>query len=140
MSKGLGCVQRKVITALKYCKKKDSGSLVYRAKDLELAKQEPGAEIKTSEFNGYKFVDVELAQKDGWQSVLDVVYYVVQGNHCFETNEPCDLPTIAQKQSVWRAIRVLQKKGLVTTQRVSLSARENLGIRGLTIERIIKLC
>ena len=139
MSRGLGVIQKRVIAALEYIKRKNDPYLVFRALDVELAKKEPSAEIKTSEINYHKFVDVFFSQKDGWNGVLDVVYMAVQGNHCFETNETHDLPTLTQKQSVWRAIRALQKRGLVTTQRCLTDVRFRRGYGGGRVERIIKL-
>jgi len=141
MSKGLGSVQRKVIAALKYCKKENSSEKVFRARDNELAKKEPSAEITPCVFMGRSYVDVFLSQKDGWFDVGSLVWMVVHGNLCFETvDSNFDTPTVAQKQSVWRAIRGLKKKGMVSTQRILPTIQERILTRGLTNERIIKLC
>ena len=80
------------------------------------------------------YVDGFLVRFRGWQSVGSVTYMVLYGLDCFERTDGVIFlkPPESQMQPIWRAIRTLEKRGVIESRPFPLTfrTRSNFGKRG----------
>lgn len=79
-------------------------------------------------------VDGRYERVRGWQSVGNLIYMVLYGLDCFERTDGVIHPTPpeSQMQPIWRAIRTLEKRGVIESRSFDLTwkTRSNFGKRG----------
>lgn len=85
-----------------------------------------GKELQSEHGIKYRSYFKELnryLQVEGWYDALSLTWQIVNGEDCFnkdhweEVRNPSRKPTEAELQSVWRAIRCLEKRGLIESRK-----------------------
>ena len=89
-------------------------------------------------------VDGRYVRVRGWHSVGSVAYMVLYGLDCFERTDGVIHPTPpeSQMQPIWRAIRTLEKRGVIESRSFPLTwrTRSNFGkIGGANRTKAIRL-
>ena len=89
-------------------------------------------------------IDGFMVRIRGWLSVGSVAYMVLYGLDCFERTDGVINPTPpeSQMQPIWRAIRTLEKRGIIESRPLPLTwrTRSNFGkIGGANRTKAIRL-
>jgi len=108
MGRGLGTIQRRILEII---------------------------ENEEAEGKYVEYINHHKVTYSGWTDVEDLIPYVVNGPNCYDKIDDNNLehydpkfifkePTETDKQAIWRAIRTLEKRGLIESKKFEISWEE----------------